>query len=296
MSKSFDKATVIQFRTRDRLAGEEELPVGLPPSEGVSVMPPAPSASAIDLTDKPKIRFAIGPGRSGKTMLLRWSAELSFARGAAPIIVAADPQNRSLKNYVEVHEPPTNDASATAKWLENLLAHTMREKASALVDLGGGDTALHKLVSAIPTLAQDLDAAGVAPVAIYTLGPRIDDLASLKSFEDMGFRPAATAIVLNQGLADPTVEREDAFARVLRHSAYRSVVERGAVTVWMPALQPPELVQEIEAKRLGFTQARDGASPAGRSVAPLGPFDRARVRRWLDDMAREMTPIATWLT
>jgi hypothetical protein len=68
-TKPTPKATVIQFRTRDRVADEEELPVGLPPSS-LAKLAPAPSASAIDLSDKPKIWFVIGPGRSGKTMPL----------------------------------------------------------------------------------------------------------------------------------------------------------------------------------------------------------------------------------
>jgi hypothetical protein len=289
------KATFIQFRTRDRLADEDELPVGLP-SPSATVAPPPPSASSIDLADKPKIWFAIGPGRSGKTMLLRYAAEMCIARGATPpIVAAADPQNRSLKNYMDVHEPPTNDAAATARWLESLLRHAMEEKVSALVDLGGGDTALHKLLAAVPALATELDGAGVTPVAVYLLGPRVDDLASLGSFEAMGFQPAATAIVCNEGLADPTIDREDAFARILRHSAYRRAVDRGAVPLWMPALAPPELVQEIEAKRISFIQARDAISPNGRKLAPLAPFDRSRVRKWLDTMAVEMAPILSWL-
>lgn len=293
------KATVIQFRTRDRLADEEELPVGMPPSSAPSAVE-APAASAVDLGGRPKIWFAIGRGGSGKTTLLRWAAETCIGRGASPIVVAADPQNRSLKNYMDVHEPPTNDAAATARWLESLLRHAMGEtpsdeKVSALVDLGGGDTALHKLLSSVPTLATDLEDGGVAPVAVYTLGPRVDDLSALASFEALGFKPAATVLVRNEGLADPTVPREDAFARVLRHSAYRAAVDRGATAVWMPALAPNDLVQEIEGKRISFAQARDATSPAGRGVAPLAPFDRSRVRKWIDAMAREMAPIASWL-
>jgi hypothetical protein len=218
-----------------------------------------------------------------------------------PITAAADPQNRSLKNYIEnVAEPPTNDALVTSRWLESLLRHTtgenpQKERFSALVDLGGGDTALHKMMSDILGLADDLTASGVAPVAVYTLGPRVDDLAALDSFEVLGFQPAATVIVLNEGLADQTEDREDAFARVMRHSVFRKAVDRGATVVWMPVLNPHELVQEIEAKRLGFIHARDAISPPGRKVVPIAPFNRARVRKWLDGITREMAPIMSWL-
>lgn len=100
--------------------------------------------------------------------------------------------------------------------------------------------------------------------------------------------------VRNEGLADLAADREDAFARVLRHSAYKSAVERGAIEVWMPRLDAA-VAQAIEAKRVSFLQARDALSPKGRKVAPFGPFDRTRVRQWLRSMAAEMAPILSWL-
>ena len=48
-------------------------------------------------------------------------------------------------------------------------------------------------------------------------------------------------------------------------------------------------------KRLHFSDARDGQSPEGRQVAPLGPFDRSRVRKWLEAMDAELAPIRSWL-
>jgi hypothetical protein len=288
------KGTILRFSRPSTLDGEDEVPVGLPPTLAMQPGVVAP-VSTIDLTGKPKVWFAIGPGRAGKTMLLRWAAEMSANQGGSAIVAAADPQNRSLKNYLDgVAEPPTNDASATSRWLEALLRHVMDEKTSALVDLGGGDTALHKLLTTVPDLADALDAAGVVTVAVYTLGPRVDDLAALASFEALGFRPAATVLVRNEGLADPMLEREEAFARVTRHSAYRAAVARGATEVWMPRLDPA-VTQEIEAKRLSFMQARDGLQPEGRKVAPLGPFDRSRVRHWLTLMEAGLNPIMSWL-
>ena len=84
------------------------------------------------------------------------------------------------------------------------------------------------------------------------------------------------------------------YARVTRHSAYQAAVARGALDVWMPRLDPA-VAQEIEAKRISFTQARDAISPEGRKVGPLGPFDRARVRHWMTAMGAELAPIASWL-
>lgn len=277
------------------LDGEDEVAVGLPPATVARPERSAAAPKAVDLTGRAKAWFAIGPGRSGKTTLLRHLAERLAEGESEALFAALDPQNRSLAGFLDdVQEPPTNDAAAVAKWLERLLRHLMATQQSALLDLGGGDTSLGRLLADVPDLADAMEEAGVSPVAIYTLGPRVDDLASLASFEARGFQPRATALVLNQGLADPTVAREDAFARVLRHSAFKAAVARGAVPLWMPRLEP-SVAAEIEAKRLHFTDARDGVAPEGREVAPLGPFDRSRVRKWLDAMEAELAPIRTWL-
>lgn len=288
-------AAITPFAAGAALDGEEELVVGLPPATAAAEARTAPVAAAVDLSGRAKAWFAIGPGRSGKTTLLRYLAEVILDDGREAVFAALDPQNRSLKGFLGgVQEPPTNDAAAVAKWLERLLRHLMAHRQSALLDLGGGDTSLGRLLADVPDLAEAMEEAGVSPVAVYTLGPRVDDLASLASFEARGFRPRAVAILLNEGLADPTLPREDAFARVLRHSAFRAAVARGAVPLWMPRLEPA-VAAEVEAKRLHFSDARDGQSPEGRQVAPLGPFDRSRVRKWLEAMEAELAPIRSWL-
>src|SRR6185312_14962146 len=139
----------------------------------------------------------------------------------------------------------------------------------AVLDMGGGDTALASLLRLSPGFAQAMEEAGVAPVAAFLLGPRVDDLAVLHSLRTQGLRPKATALILNEGRVEQGAQPEEAFARVLRHSAFRAAVEDGAAVIWMPRLDPPDLAQEIEAKRLQFSAARDGITPPGRTVTPL---------------------------
>lgn len=295
MKASKSSAGIALFGRTDTLDGEEEVSVGLPAPVAGQPAPQNPGAAAVELSGRAKAWFAIGPGRSGKTTLLRYLAESIMGSGREAMFAALDAQNRSLKGFLDgVLEPPSNDAAAVAKWLEKLLRHLMAGPHSALLDLGGGDTSLGRLLADVPDLADALENAGVSPVAVYTLGPRVDDLASLASFEARGFQPRATALVLNEGLADPTLPREDAFARVLRHSAFRAALARGAVVLWMPRLEP-SVAAEVEAKRLHFSDARDGLQPEGRQAAPLGAFDRSRVRKWLSLMDAELAPIRTWL-
>ena len=155
----------------------------------------------------------------------------------------------------------------------------MKEKASALVYLGGGDTSLHRLLATMPDLAEVMEAEGVAPVAIHVIGSDPHDLVPLAAMEAAGFRPAATALVLNE-----MTGRRDKFAPVLRHSAVQAAVTRGAVQLWMPLLTP-DVARMVDARRLQFTQVGN----------TLGPFAGASVRNWLRAMAEEFAPIVSRL-
>jgi hypothetical protein len=275
--------------------GEKEIPVGPTATRSPEAAAMLPTVAAVDLGDSPKALFVMGPGRSGKTTLLRYIMEAVPSGRPAPLAAALDPQNRSLATFLnDVAQPPSSDPVAVARWAEELLGFIMAEQKSALLDMGGGDLSLGKLLEEVPDLTTSLENASVHPVALYTLSPRVDDLGVLAGHEAQGFQPRATALILNAGLADPTVPREDAFARVLRHSAFQAAVARGAVPIWMPRLDAT-VAAEIEGKRLRFGQARDGQAPAEQPGAILGPFNRSRVRKWMTDMEAALAPLRSWL-
>ena len=269
----------------------EEVAVGRPLMAERRAEPPQPAAG--DLSGRPKLLMAIGAGNVGKTTLLRFIGETAMQRGGDLSLAAVDPENRSLADYFETVEmPPSYEPGAVARWLELFFNEVMSSRATVAIDFGGGDTSLGRVIADTPDLLSILADAGVTPVVLYVVGPRIDDLSPLATLERAGFQPEATAIVLNEGLADPTMERERAFGAVLGHSVMQAVLARGAVQLWMPRLLP---ANEIEVRRIPFAHARDGKAPEGREVVPLGPFDRARVRHWLEAMARELQPIASWI-
>lgn len=286
-------AVVVPLFGREVDTEDEEVPVGLPPASaaaGPALAAPMPALAG------PPVWLLIGPNYAGKTTFARWAAERMVEAGRSAVLAAADPANRTLAGFFEaVAQPPTNDAAQTTAWLRRLVEHAMAQRLPALVDLGGGDTSLGRLLEAVPGLVEAMEASGVAPVAAYFLGPRVDDLGALAAFEARGFRPGATAVVLNHGRVDAGMDPAAAFAAVRRHSALRAAVGRGAVLLEMPRLAPPELALDIERKRLPFAMARDGVVPAGRRVAPIGGLDRAAVRAWLARMEAAFAPVAAWL-
>lgn len=283
------------FRRRPVAEGEPEVHIGLAPT-GLSGSTQAIVRSDIDLSGKPKVWFMIGSGNSGKTVEVRWLAGRMIEQGRQAVLAALDPGNRSLASWLDgVEQPPSSDGTQTARWLREFLTFLMTERQhSAILDFGGGDTSLAKLVDAAPGIATTLEDAGLAPVACYTLTPRLDDLAALDTLEAAGFRLKATVLLFNEGRADSSMSRDEAFARIGRHAAVRNALARGAVPVWMPRLEP-EVMQEVEGKRLQFVQARDGQVPDGAPFAPIGGFERAMVTRWLERMEEAHSAIPTWL-
>ena len=290
------KKVVPLFRRRPVGEGEPEVRVGAAPTNGPEDDLPVEAASVVDLSGKPKVWFMIGGGNSGKTVEVRWLVGRMAARGERAVLAALDPANRSLASWFEdVAQPPSSDGTQTARWLRDFLNFLMEEKQhSAVLDFGGGDTSLAKAVDAAPGIVAALEAAGLAPVACHVLTPRQDDLALLGALEAAGFRPEATMLLCNLGRVDTTMAGDDAFARVMRHSTVRAAMERGAVPIWMPRLEP-DVMAEIEGKRLQFAQVRDGQVPGGSAFPPLGGLERAMVTRWLERMEEAHRPVATWL-
>ena len=284
------------FRRRPIAEGETEIKIGLAPASTTGRPVAAAVKSSLDLTSKPKVWFMIGGGNSGKTVEVRWLVGRMQEQGRQAILAALDPANRSLATWFEgVEQPPSSDGAQTARWLREFLTFLMTEKQhTAMLDFGAGDTALAKLVDAAPSIAATMEDAGLAPVACYTLTPRVDDLAALDTLEAAGFQPKATVLLFNEGRADSSMSRDEAFARVLRHSTVRAALERGAVPIWLPRLEP-EVMAEVEGRRLQFVQARDGQVPDGASFPPIGGFERAMVRRWMERQEAAHAAISTWL-
>lgn len=256
------------------------------PASPIEAMP------GIDLSDRKKIVFWIGRGKTGKTTGIRWSAEAAILAGTSLLMADMDPTNDTFSQYIDNVARPSeaSDPALSLKWLDKLLQHALQHGLSLLVDLGGGDTTLRRLVTQLPNLVEMFEAEGFAVVLFYTVGPQEEDLSPLATMEGLGFAPTATAIVLNEALAEVGDPPLNAFARILRHSVFLGAVQRGAVPIWMPKLLP---AQQVEIRRLHFRDAAVGAPGQGKT--PLGPFDRARVLHWLQAMDANFAGIKTWL-
>ena len=267
---------------------------GLPPLRGERAIRRTPRTLPVpDLLQVLRAWLLVGEGRSGKTTFARWLADQLHARDmlGEAVIATIAPGNRALERYVAtVLQPASADAGETARWVSKAIGGLARKRLHGVFDAGGGDQSIATLIHEEPGLVGDMEERGLAPVAAYFLGPRLADLAFLKSYEQAGFQPRATALVLNLALADDP----GAFDDIRRQPVYRAALERGAVELFMPAM-PQDVALAIERKELHYSDARDGRTPDGRTVEVLKLRQRAEVGRWLDAMAREFSAVESWL-
>jgi hypothetical protein len=234
---------------------------------------------AVDLRGQRKVWFLIGRGRIGKTTLARWIAETAEDRGAGFIVAAVDPVNRSLRNYIDgVAEPSSADPAEVRDWLWGFLQHVQAEKLNALVDLGGGDTALSALLHDMPDLAEIMAGAGTEAVAVHIVGPDQHDLSPLALAESQGFRPRATVIVLNEAHG-----RREKFQPILEHQIFRSAMARGAIQLWMPLLTP-DAARTVDANEWQYRNVKNAG----------GPFTASLVHNWLRRMEEAFSPVSSW--
>lgn len=260
-----------------------ETPMVIPRVSTENVVQVARAQTAVDLTGQHKLVMAFGPGRSGKTTLLRWIAERAI-QGERPLSLAtADAGRPTLRRFFPDTDGPDVPEQAQA-WLERMFTALMRQQTTVAIDFSA-DMNLSSLLRHAPNLHETLEGVGVAPVALYMLTTRSSDLTVLHAMEEAGFKPQATALVLNLGTIDEGRDPTAEFAQLRRNSVYRSAVARGAVEIWMPRFYA---ARQVEDRGMSFSTARMPSS--GISI-----FDQSRTVHWLEAMETAFGPILTWL-
>lgn len=240
----------------------------------------------------PKLILALVRGKTGKSTFVRWAAERAIERGAEPVIADADRTNATLAAFFEnVERPPGAEDDEVRLWLNSFVDRQIEDRFTAFLDLGGGDLVLK-------TWARDLDLApflgshGVIPVAFHFLGCDLDDLTYLRDIETVvKFQPAATAIVLNEGMVPPGRAVLTAFEPIINHEIFRDAVKRGARVMRMPRLA---CMHEIDRRRLSFQDAEAGAVKPGQER--IGPVNRQLISLWRKEMEASFAPVVAWIS
>jgi hypothetical protein len=266
----------------------------------IHTRPPSPreeQRKSVPALDGHPVWTLIGGNNSGKTHAARLLVGNAIDQGRSFLLAALDPQQRSLAGFfADVHQPPVGATPPQVEtWLAGLIDYILQNRPRALLDMGGGDTSLAALVSAMPDITDVMEAAGVPIVAAYLLGPRIEDLSLLANFEAAGFQPRHTVLILNDARVDMSLDPDTAFAAIRRRPEFRAAIARGTVELRLPRLDQG-VALEIERKRLPFSYAATNKVPDGSKVTPIsGIFDRSKVLNHLKACQDAFAPIQGWL-
>ena len=244
---------------------------------------------------QPVLMIVVGRQRVGKTSFLNAVAQFLRAHGAAFQIWDADKMNTTYNMSVfhrDARQPGSDDPEDVKAWLEERFINLVEHRFDAMLDIGGGDTPLARLVQDVPVVAT-LEDEGVRVVLVHVIGPELADLDYLERFaEDDLFAPEATLIIMNGGLVLTGRSNDVAFSQVSEHPAVKAAIRAGGVVVRMPQLA---CMSEVTDRELSFEDAMKGKP--GVDGRPVALFDKTRVRQWWERELPEMFELipSLWL-
>ncbi len=248
----------------------------------IDTNPPKPATDDVAAeTATPRMIVAVGRQRVGKTTLLNAITEIYRGLGAELDVWNADQHNRSHTLslfHPDALEPKDGvGLQDQRKWIEDRVRDQVQNRRDAVLDVGGGLTALNALIEEVK-LVRSLERRGVRPVLLYVLGSDRADLDYLERFtQDQSFLPAATVIVLNSGLVTTGRSANLAFEPLLDHPVVLAALMRGAKAIQMPALG---CLSEVIDRGLSFRDFADGKQKEGHPETSF--FDQERVWLWLN--------------
>ena len=248
---------------------------------GVETVPPAER--------KPVLAIGFGRGFGGKSTLLTEIAQRAINQGRSVIVADFDARSKTLADlFPDAVVPPTEELPDVKAAFSKLLNRMTREKTSAVVDFGGGDRFMLEYGRDLE-LVEYCELFGIDPVAIYVLGPEVEDLRHCLSIYEAGyFRPERTILVLNEGVIRDGKTVVGAFEKTAQDPGFQKMLADGAKSMLMTKLPCMDLVKEA---RLNFYQA------ATIGDTPLDPVEGFMLMKWLRGLEakRQKLGIADWL-
>lgn len=227
---------------------------------------------------RPVLLTTVGRQRVGKTTFLNILIQALRAQGAEMAVWNADQLN-TTHNLALFHEdvvqPLSADMEDVKAWLEERIQDQIEGQYNALLDVGGGETPLSKLVREVP-IVRSLERRGIRVVLVHVIGPDPADVDYLAHYmrRDL-FAPEATLIVLNAGLVLSGRSVVQAFEPILEHPVMVEAVSKGAKIAHLPALA---CMTKVTDRGLSFADASEGVTKPGQ--ARLSFLDQERVGIW----------------
>lgn len=249
---------------------------------------PKDAVTAASVETAPVLAVGLGRGFGGKSTGLSELVWRARNQGREVIVADGDARSRTLSGtFRDAMLPPTEELPDLKAWLSQVLNRMVKERRSAVLDLGGGDRVLQEYGRDL-RLVEFCGRRGIEPLALYFLGPEDEDLKHVLSIWEAGyFRPKRVLLVLNEGVIREGKTMAGAFERTMNHPGFAWMVESGAVPILMTRLACMDQVKGIG---VGIYEAAAGEGG-------LDPVEQFMVEDWLADLEtkRREAGAAEWL-
>lgn len=244
----------------------------------------------VNSTPSPKLVIGFGRGFGGKSTVLSEIAWRAQSQGRGVIVADFDARSKTLADLFPGAEvPPTEELPDVKAAFSQLLNRMTKQKKSAVVDFGGGDRFMLEFGRDL-RLVEFCARRGIEPVAIYVLGPEIEDLRHCLSIYQAGyFRPERVIVCMNEGVIREGRTVIGAFEQTMKDPGFQQMISDGAKPVLLTRLPCMDLVKGT---KQNFYEAASGDGDD-----PLDPVEEFMLSDWLEDMEakRQRLGVASWL-
>jgi hypothetical protein len=237
---------------------------------------------------KPVLAVGLGRGGGGKSSVLAELVWRAKAQGRGVIVADGDARSRTLTGlFPDAVHPSSEEMPDMKTFLADLLNRMVKEKKSAVLDLGGGDRALLELGRDL-RLVEFCRRRGIDPLAVYCLGPDEEDLSHIHTiFKGGYFSPERMVLFTNEGVIRAGQHVAGAFERTINDARFQEIIQAGAKSILLTRLA---CMAEIKSLPVGLYTAAAGN-------AGLEPVQEFMVEDWLSDIEaqRREEGVAEWM-
>lgn len=246
----------------------------------------------------PVLAVRLGRGRLGGSTVCDHMIQRGRRAGRAVMVADGDRRNPTLAGLYPPGQPggasvpPSDDMADMKDWITEQVGQMVMNRASMVLDLGGGDRVLSDYGQDLP-LSDFCAASGVDCLPLYFSGPEKDDFDHIIAIQNAKYFSAAKGILfLNENLVRSGKTPAGAFDDILKRPELDEMFSNGVKLVFIPRLP---CMTELRASELSFYEAA-GNKP-GKSGKPMDPVRQFMVKTWIDRLESQFVEsgITDWL-
>ncbi len=256
------------------------------------------SEPKITQTRAPILATRLGRGRLGGSTICDFLVQRARIAGRPVTVADGDLLNPTLAGLYppgapgEATRPKSAQPAHVGEWIEDLVHQMMQTRTSAVLDLGGGNSALADLEHDLPLMGF-CEEAGVTCLPLYFCGPEKDDFDHIVALHEAGhFRGPRSILFFNESLMRAGQTAVEAFGPILRRPEMADMTRQGVKIVHIPRLS---CLTSMRATGLSFHDA--ASNKPDRNGQPMPPMRQFMVKTWMRRMEEAFVEdgVAEWL-